>query len=659
MPILNYAGCSSHELHYRRRKGINMSLMKLGKRVIATALTAALSLSVLSFQNVTAQAASTSLERFSMEGYATVQNVTGGGILSESDSNYFKVSNANDFLKVLASAKKSKKAAVIELTADIALGSKEIGSALTTYSSVIQAASNQPLIHPTLLKTGVSAVNIKDMSNLTIFSENGAKITHACFNISKASNIMIRNITFDEIWEWDENTSGDYDRNDWDYITVQNSSTGIWIDHCTFYKAYDGIVDVKKASATVTTDVTISYSSFLPASEGQFFDDMMSKLEADPSSYPYYNSLITKYGMTKEQVRGYAYGQKKVHLIGASDSEANTQNLRITLANNYYKDSMDRLPRIRAGYAHVYNCIMDSDYLYEVRNSIKNSTAKSKIVSNGAVSTVGAQVLLQNTNIKGIINALLSGNGNSSAGYVGAVNTRYSLGGAEQDLKVVSKTSEKLTLNADAFLSNLPYEAVRLYDVNSLSETVLPYIGSKAVTMSAENWMKTSYEGETLPEETPEVKPEVKPEATPEVKPEVTPEATPEVTPEVKPEATPEATPEQEKVVYSHDFTGNNITSTFYKIKGNFSSSKGTVTYNGKTYKTAIKMESSTSISFTIPKNAVITLVANTGCSKNIEINQKSYSFTNGLLTAELAAGTYEITKEDSNVNIYIMEVEF
>lgn len=58
--------------------------------------------------------------------------------------------------------------------------------------------------------------------------------------------MIFRNLEFDELWEWDEATKGNYDKNDWDYVTIEGTSSKVWIDHCTFNKAYDGLVDVKK-----------------------------------------------------------------------------------------------------------------------------------------------------------------------------------------------------------------------------------------------------------------------------------------------------------------------------------------------------------------------------------------------------------------------------
>lgn len=444
---------------------------------------------------------------FNLEGYAESREVTGGGVLLETASNYYKVSTSEDFLSALVNIKKTGKPSVIELVNDIGIGSLEIGDALTKYSSIIKAHSAQPLLHPTLLQTGVSMLMLKDYSNLTIYSKNGSSIEHACIDINNSSNIIIRNIVFDELWEWDEATHGDYDRNDWDYVTIEGGSTGIWIDHCTFYKAYDGIVDIKKAISTDTTDVTISWSKFLPESEESFFDDMMDLLEANPEKYSYYNELLTTYDMTKEQVRGYAAAQKKTHLVGASDTEEYMENLRVTLANNYYKNSMDRMPRLRAGNAHVYNCILDASDLLELKNSITNPEAAKKVVSNGAISTCGAHVLLENTKIDGILNAIVSGNADSPSGYIGAKNSIYILYDKLTKLTITDGKNNKgdvLEIDANAFIASLPYSDYKLYDAEQLDSKVLPFTGAGTVTMNSTQWQKTSYNDTVIDPEVPE-----------------------------------------------------------------------------------------------------------------------------------------------------------
>lgn len=125
---------------------------------------------------------------------------------------------------------------------DLNLGWNELPAAAQTSPF---AEHNDALTHPVLKQTGVSKLTIDGFNGLTIFSANGATIKHAAISVKRSQNVIIRNLEFDELWEWDESSKGDYDKNDWDYITLEETSK-VWIDHCTFHKAYDGLVDSKK-----------------------------------------------------------------------------------------------------------------------------------------------------------------------------------------------------------------------------------------------------------------------------------------------------------------------------------------------------------------------------------------------------------------------------
>ena len=74
-------------------------------------------------------------------------------------------------------------------------------------------------------------------SNKTILGNSGATIAGCGLNVSNASNVIIRNISFRD---WND-----------DAINVQYS-TRVWIDHNSFTNGYDGAVDVKRASDYVT-----------------------------------------------------------------------------------------------------------------------------------------------------------------------------------------------------------------------------------------------------------------------------------------------------------------------------------------------------------------------------------------------------------------------
>ena len=440
----------------------------------------------------------TGLYKYNVEGYAASAGVTGGGNLLEESKNYYKAGSAEEFLDAIKSVKASGRASVIELTADIALGDREV-EGYSEYKSFITAHKNYPITHPDLIRSGVSMLKFAGMSNLTIYSKNGAKITHTCIDITGSDNIIIRNIKFDELWEWDDETSGGYDRNDWDYMTIEKGSSNIWIDHCTFYKAYDGVIDIKTPSAY--SNITISWCEFLPASDGgTFFDNMMNAMKANPDGYAYYKHLLES-GMTHEQICNYAYGQKKTHLLGQSDEDASSKNITVTFANNYYKDSMDRMPRLRFGTAHVYNCIMDAQNLRNYRLDIEKTAGSEyaqKIVSNGASSNCGAHMLLENCYMSGMTNALISGNGSSAAGYINAFNSIYMLDGKQAELKVALNTDKAgevaLVQDREEFKNALPYSDYVLYAADSLSTEVQPYTGAgKLKDLTTLQWERTSY----------------------------------------------------------------------------------------------------------------------------------------------------------------------
>ncbi len=445
----------------------------------------------------------TGLYKYNVEGYAASAGVTGGGNLLEESKNYYKAGSAKEFLDAIKSVKASGRASVIELTADIALGDKEV-EGYSEYKSFITAHKNYPITHPDLISSGVSMLKLAGMSNLTIYSKNGAKITHTCIDITGSDNIIIRNIKFDELWEWDDETSGGYDRNDWDYMTIEKGSSNIWIDHCTFYKAYDGVIDIKTPSAY--SNITISWCEFLPASDGgTFFDNMMNAMKANPDGYAYYKHLLES-GMTHEQICNYAYGQKKTHLLGQSDEDTSSKNITVTFANNYYKDSMDRMPRLRFGTAHVYNCIMDAQNLRNYRLDIEKTAGSEyaqKIVSNGASSNCGAHMLLENCYMSGITNVLISGNGSSAAGYINAFNSIYMLDGKQAELKVALNTDKAgevaLVQDREEFKNALPYSDYVLYAADSLSTEVQPYTGAgKLKDLTTLQWERTSYNDSPL-----------------------------------------------------------------------------------------------------------------------------------------------------------------
>lgn len=168
-------------------------------------------------------------------------------------------------------------------------------------------------------------------SNTTIVgSGTTAKIVGGNFNLkSGANNIIIRNIEFQDAYDyfpqWDptDGSSGNWNSM-YDSITIKGA-THVWIDHCTFsdgahpdstngtyfgreYQHHDGTLDISNAADYIT------------------------------ASYNYFHD------------------HDKTSLIGGSDSATSDDgHLKITLHHNYYKDVVQRAPRVRFGQVHIYN----------------------------------------------------------------------------------------------------------------------------------------------------------------------------------------------------------------------------------------------------------------------------------------------------------------
>ena len=127
-------------------------------------------------------------------------------------------------------------------------------------------------------------------------------------------------------------------------------------------------------------------------------------------------------------------------------------------------------------------------------------------------------------------------------------------------------------------------------------------------------------------------------------------------------ESTTEATTEAPTTVPAettakvHNFSTDGTSSDFYMISGKLSSNKGTVSYNGLSLDTCLKIESKTKITFTTTDKAELVLVFNQKNSSDIKVDGTVYTLTDGILSLEIEAGSHEITKESTG-NLYYMSV--
>ena len=293
------------------------------------------------------------------------QGTAGGGVLADTDSGYCKVYNAVDLAVALNDKKGIIK--VIEIMNDLNLGYNEIPADTKTNSEPFRA-HNSPLLHPVLLVTGVSLIDIQKKYGLTIFSANGATIRHATFNIKNSGQHYRAKPENHEMWEWDENTKGQYDRNDWDFMDLGNSGTvtNIWIDHCTFTKAYDGIVDIKDGSYAITFSWCKYTGDDGATNPNSWVRQQIYTLESNKTSHAMYNFLRNN-GFSVEDIVTIIQGHDKTHLIGATTDPINAQHT-VTFHHDWFINPWDRLPRLRAGNVHDYNIYVDDTLGLAARN---------------------------------------------------------------------------------------------------------------------------------------------------------------------------------------------------------------------------------------------------------------------------------------------------
>ena len=372
------------------------------------------------------------VSNYNLEGYAAAA-VTGGGNIPVGDPRYAQVTTATELVAALRAARASlaNPVKVIEIMNDLDMGWNEVGTTLQADGLLRPNLAAKK--HPALIASGVSLLDIMQFNGLTIFSRNGATIRHAEFNIKAGTNLILRNLRFDELWEWDESTRGAYDSNDWDFVTIGDGSgvtSGIWVDHCTFTKAYDGVLDIKRGASAIT----ISWSEVVPADRdpGSFVQQQFDDLEANRTSNAMYNVL--RGAFSPQQIVDIALPQKKGHLIGSNNLEGLT-TYTVTLHHNHYKDLQDRMPRLRGGDVHAWNLYVDSSnarIVKAMRDGIVaanptlaaqlSSTYNFGITSQASISTEHGAVQIEDSVFFGVLTPFRNNQTDvNNADYTGAI----------------------------------------------------------------------------------------------------------------------------------------------------------------------------------------------------------------------------------------------
>ncbi|BCL18058.1 pectate lyase family protein [Micromonospora sagamiensis] len=165
--------------------------------------------------------------------------------------------------------------------------------------------------------------------NTTIVGLRGATLTGLTLMVDTASNVIVRNLTFDDArdcfpaWSPTDGAAGNWN-SQYDQISVRRSEN-VWIDHNTFtdgdnpdraqpvhfgrpYQVHDGSLDVTHTASLVTA----SYNRFT--------------------------------------------GRDKLMLIGSSNTVGpDVGRLRVTLHHNLFDQVLQRLPRVRFGQVDIHN----------------------------------------------------------------------------------------------------------------------------------------------------------------------------------------------------------------------------------------------------------------------------------------------------------------
>ena len=464
--------------------------------------------------------------QFNLVGFG--QATIGGGVVLETDPTYAKVTNALQLANAVLAFNKTGGIKVIEIMNDLDLGWNEIGTAVQTLGSTPFTIHNTPKLHPRLLTTGVSKLDIKYKNGgLTIFSANGATIRHCTFNIKSTHNIIVRNLKFDEMWEWDETSKGGYDGNDWDYIDLANGGDAynVWIDHCTFTKAYDGIVDFKAGS----TNVTLSWCKYTgdegATNPNSFVWQQINSLESNKNSYAFYGFLRNN-GFSTTNIVRIIQGHDKTHLMGSNDKDPYNVNLSATFHHLWFRNCWDRVvPRLRAGNVHDFNIYVDdTDALVAKRlrdavqaamsttssNALKNTYSFNPPL-NGSISTEGGAILVEKS---AYIDCLYPLRNNQTApsdptytGKIMALDTIYHMDNANStttDFRGDSTNAPGSTYFGPAQatiipfawngFATLPYAYTNVVnDPAQLPAILASSAGAGAMTWVKANWMKTVY----------------------------------------------------------------------------------------------------------------------------------------------------------------------
>ena len=406
----------------------------------------------------------------------------------------------------------------------------------------------------------------------------------------------------------------------------------------------------------------------------------------------------------------------KCSLCGMSDSA----EFLVTYHHNWFDHSDSRHPRIRVASVHIYNNYFDGNAKYGVgttkgssafveanyyrncKNPMMSSMQGTDALGQGTFSGENGGMIKAYNNITVGASSLIYANSDAGTAKADAVSfdaylassreetvpssyktvagattynnfdtsSAYDLGVAEEDIddpqdvpSIVTKYAGRMNGGdfdwtfQESDDTNYSVDTALKAKVVNYKSSVLAIGGYKGVDVEPSTTEKAT-ESTTKATEATTKATESTTKAT-----EATTKATESTTKATEAttkatESTTEAptTAPAETTAKVHNFSTDGTSSDFYTISGKLSSNKGTVSYNGLSLDTCLKIESKTKITFTTTAKAELVLVFNQKNSSDIKVDGTVYTLTDGILSLEIEAGSHEITKESTG-NLYYMSV--
>ena len=186
-------------------------------------------------------------------------------------------------------------------------------------------------------------ISVKNKKNITIIGINDAVFSGSISVGGSSNNVIIRNIFFEGMFEDGDTEDSIKDDKNGDIVTIKGEDIkNVWVDHCTFIKSADGLLDMTNGA----TNITVSWCIL--------GDPTKSRNRKDGNS--------SKKSTTHHKVMLIGAGD---HSDGGSDEERDMK-VQITIHHCWFPGN-SRNPRIRyARPIHLYNNFYDQNSMYTI-----------------------------------------------------------------------------------------------------------------------------------------------------------------------------------------------------------------------------------------------------------------------------------------------------